>query len=60
MSTVDQTAPFRSPEEMKRIRKQLVREQHAVTVRKFFHNKLSVVGLALVMVMLSCACTDCP
>lgn len=53
--TVDQTAPFRSPEEMKRIRKELVREQRAVTVRKFFHNKLSVVGLALVLLMLLCA-----
>ncbi len=53
--TVDQTAPFRSPEEMKRIRRELVREQRTVTVRKFFHNKLSVVGLALVLLMLLCA-----
>ena len=49
------TLPFQSPEDMKRIRRQLVREQRALSVRKFFRNKLSVVGLALVMLILACA-----
>lgn len=49
------TLPFRDAEDMKRIRKQLVREQRAVTIRKFFHNKLSVLGLALVLLMLFAA-----
>ena len=46
------TLPFRDAAEMKRIRKQLVREQRAITIRKFFHNKLSVLGLTLVALML--------
>ncbi len=49
------TLPFQSPEDMKRIRRQLVREQRALSVRKFFRNKLSVVGLALVTLILACA-----
>lgn len=49
------TLPFRDAEDMKRIRKRLVREQRAITIRKFFHNKLSVLGLALVFLMLIAA-----
>lgn len=49
------TLPFRNAAEMKRIRKRLVREQRTITIRKFFHNKLSVLGLALVALMLCTA-----
>lgn len=54
-SSASHTLPFQSPEDMKRIRRQLVREQRALSVRKFFRNKLSVVGLALVTLILACA-----
>ncbi len=57
--SANQTLPFRDAAEMKRIRKQLVREQRGITIRKFFHNKLSVLGLALVLLVL-CAAVFAP
>lgn len=37
------------------LRKQLVKEQRSVARRKFFRNKLAVVGLIVVVIMLICA-----
>lgn len=42
-------------ESLRQLRRRLVREQRAVSIRKFFRNKLSVVGMVLVMLMLICA-----
>ena len=35
-------------ESLRQLRRRLVREQRAVSIRKFFRNKLSVVGMVLV------------
>ena len=35
-------------ESLRQLRHRLVREQRAVSIRKFFRNKLSVVGMVLV------------
>lgn len=40
---------------LRQLRRRLVREQRAVSIRKFFRNKLSVVGMVLVLLMLICA-----
>ena len=42
-------------ESLRQLRRRLVREQRAVSIRKFFRNKLSVVGMVLVLLMLICA-----
>lgn len=42
-------------ESLRQLRHRLVREQRAVSIRKFFRNKLSVVGMVLVLLMLICA-----
>lgn len=42
-------------EYLRQLRHRLVREQRAVSIRKFFRNKLSVVGMVLVLLMLICA-----
>lgn len=52
MTKMDATLPFQSKEELKQIRRALVREQRALSIRKFFHNKLSVIGLVIVLLML--------
>ena len=36
-------------ESLRQLRRRLVREQRAVSIRKFFRNKLSVVGMVLVL-----------
>lgn len=46
---------FRMDEEMRQARRSLMREQRSITVRKFLRNRLSVVGLAIVLVMLIAA-----
>ena len=46
---------FRMDEEMRQARRSLMREQRSITVRKFLRNHLSVVGLAIVLVMLIAA-----
>lgn len=52
-------APFaisaQNRESLRQLRRRLVREQRAVSIRKFFRNKLSVVGMVLVLLMLICA-----
>lgn len=42
-------------ESLRQLRRRLVHEQRAVSIRKFFRNKLSVVGMVLVLLMLICA-----
>ena len=47
----------RTPEEraaLEAARKQLVREQRAVNLRRFLSNRLSVIGLCIVTLILSC------
>lgn len=46
---------FRMDEEMRQARRSLMREQRSITVRKFLRNRLSVVGLTIVLVMLIAA-----
>lgn len=46
---------FRMDAEMRQARRSLMREQRSITVRKFLRNRLSVVGLAIVLVMLIAA-----
>lgn len=43
---------FHADPELKAIRKRLMREQRMISISKFFHNKLSVVGLFIVLLIL--------
>lgn len=43
---------FQDKEAMRDIRRQLVREQRSISIRKFFRNKLSVIGMVIVALML--------
>ncbi|MGN0779251.1 MAG: ABC transporter permease [Aristaeellaceae bacterium] len=41
-----------SRDELQAIRKRLAREQRSLTLRRFLHNKLSVIGMVIVLMML--------
>lgn len=43
---------FQDKEALAQMRRALVREQRAISIRKFFHNKLSVIGLVIVSAMI--------
>jgi ABC-type dipeptide/oligopeptide/nickel transport systems, permease components len=51
MSAEDVSMPLRNMEDINSVRTQLVREQRQLKIKKFFKNKLSVIGLAIVLIM---------
>lgn len=51
----DTTISAQDRASLRALRKSLVREQRRVSRHKFFRNKLSVVGMVLVLLMLICA-----
>lgn len=47
----NKATPFMDGEELKQIRRQLVREQRSVNIRRFLSNRLSVLGICIVTLM---------
>ena len=52
MQSTDNAQPIRDREALRDIHRRLVREQRGINIRRFLRNKLSVIGMIIVLLML--------